>query len=243
MCGRYAVTLPPEAMRDLFRTLNLIDYPPRYNIAPTQPIVVIWEQGGRRTAQLVRWGLVPGWAKDPRELSLMINARIEGILDKPAFRDSMRNMRCIVPASGYYEWQTDARGNKQPYYVTMADGSPMAFAGLYATWSGPDGEEIDTAAIVTVPAGPDTAHVHNRTPAILRGAAIDDWLDTRHVNAVHAQQLALPLEAGAVRLHPVSRRIGSADAEGPDLIVPVEPQPAPPPARRRAAGSGQLDLF
>jgi putative SOS response-associated peptidase YedK len=241
MCGRYAVTLPPQAMRDLFRTLNQLDYPPRYNIAPTQPIVAIWQQAGRRTAQLVRWGFVPGWVKDPREFSLIINARIEGIDEKPAFRDAIRNQRCIVPASGYYEWHTGPDGTKQPYYVTMQDGSPMAFAGLYANWSGPNGEEIDTAAIVTTPAGPDTVHIHPRTPAILRGDAIEQWLDTANVNGRFAVQLPQPLEAGVVRLHPVDRAVGSNQADGPNLIIPVSLD-APPP-RKKAAAGGQLDLF
>jgi putative SOS response-associated peptidase YedK len=173
----------------------------------------------------------------------MINARIEGLEDKPAFRDSLRNQRCIVPASGYYEWQTLPDGRKQPYFVTLADGSPMAFAGLYATWAGPDGEEVDTAAIVTTPAGADTAHVHNRTPAILRGEAVEAWLDTGHVRAPQAAAMIAPLEAGAITLHPVGRAIGSATAEGPDLIVPVAADPATPRPRRRAAASGQLDLF
>ncbi len=242
MCGRYAVTLPPEAMRDLFRTLNQLDYPPRYNIAPTQPIPVVWQQAGRRTAQLVRWGLIPAWVRDPREFSLVINARAESMEDKPAFRDALRNQRCIVPASGYFEWHTRPDGTKQPYYVTMADGSPMAFAGLYSTWSGPHGEEIDTAAIVTTPAGPDTSHIHPRTPAVLRGDAVEQWLDTARIPARVAAQLAQPLETGTVTLFPVCRGVGSADKDGPELIQPVAPEAAPP--RRKAAGGGsQLDLF
>jgi putative SOS response-associated peptidase YedK len=241
MCGRYAVTLPPEAMRELFRTLNRIDYPPRYNIAPTQPIVVIWEQGGRRTAQLVRWGLVPGWVKDPREFSLLINARAETMAEKPAFSDSLRNQRCIVPASGYFEWRTRPDGSKQPYFVTMVDGSPMAFAGLYATRAGPGGEEIDTAAIITVPAGPDTSHIHPRTPAILQGEAIEQWLDTGHIAGPVASRLAQPLPAGSVRLIPVGSGIGSSTADGPELIAEVAEEPG---QRRKAAGGGnQLELF
>jgi putative SOS response-associated peptidase YedK len=228
-------------MRDLFRTLNRLDYPPRYNISPTQPIVVIWEQAGRRTAQLVRWGLVPAWVKDPREWSLLINARAESMADKPAFRDSLRNQRCIVPASGYYEWRTRPDGSKQPYFVTMLDGSSMAFAGLYATWAGPGGEEIDTAAIVTVPAGPDTDQIHPRTPAILQGDAVERWLDTGHVNGLAARQLAQSLPVGSVRAIPVGAGVGSNAADGPELIAEVaEEEPVP---RRRAAGGGQLELF
>jgi putative SOS response-associated peptidase YedK len=245
MCGRYAATLPPEMMAELFALLNQIDYPPRYNIAPTQPVVCIWEQQGKRTAQLVRWGLVPGWVKDPRDFPLLINARAETMATKPAFRDSLRNQRCIIPASGYYEWMKGPDGRRQPYYITMVDGSPMAFAGLYTSWSGPEGEEVDTAAIVTVDASPDVAPIYDRMPAILRGEAIDAWLNTRDVDIREAVQLALPLPEGSIRYHPVAKTVGSSQAEGPQLIEPIDAGLAEVAPRRAAAGSGttQLDLF
>ncbi len=242
MCGRYAVTLPPEAMRELFRTLNSIDYPPRYNIAPTQPILAILQRRGQRTMELLRWGLVPDWASDPQKFALLINARCESMADKPAFRDAVRFRRCIVPANGYYEWHTDADGKKQPYYVTMADGSLMAFAGLYATWSGPNGESIGSAAIVTTPAGPDTLHIHDRTPAVLLGEAVERWLETERVSAQEAVALAQPLPAGTVGLVPVSPAVGSNMAEGPELIEPVDPIEREEPTPRRKA-AGQLELF
>lgn len=246
MCGRYAVTLPKEAMRDLFRTLNMVDYPARYNIKPTEPILTIRERHGRRSMQFARWGLVPSWVKDPREFALLINARSEGMIDKPAYRDAMKWHRCIVPASGYYEWMKDGKGNSQPFYVAMADGTPMAFAGLYATWSGPNGEEIDSAAIVTTPAGADTIHIHDRAPAVLRGDQIEAWLDTAHVTAEIAAELCVPLEGGAVTYHPVDKLVGRTDSDGPTLIAPIDlatqPAPAPKP-KKRAAGGGQLDLF
>ena len=103
MCGRYAFLLPPEAMAELFKTHNEVMYPPRYNITPTQPIIVIIEREGRRTAELFRWGFVPGWVKDPKDFPLLINARSESVLDKPSFRDAIRNSRCIIPASNYFE--------------------------------------------------------------------------------------------------------------------------------------------
>ena len=246
MCGRYAVTLPPEAMAELFRTLNQLDFPPRYNVAPTQPIVAILLEHGQRNAKLLRWGLVPAWVKDPREFPLLINARAESMADKPAFRDALKHGRCIIPASGYYEWRTGPDKKKQPYYITLADGAPMALAGLYATWTGPQGEEIDTAATVTVPANPDLAVVHDRMPAILRGDAIDDWLNVREVGAAEALRLALPLPAGVVKFHPVSTRVGSAISDDPDLIRPVMldlPEQAERPRKKAASGNGQLDLF
>ncbi|HEY8595563.1 MAG TPA: SOS response-associated peptidase [Devosiaceae bacterium] len=247
MCGRYAFTLPPEAMRDLFRTLNSIDYPPRYNIAPTQPIVTVLNERGRREARLARWGLVPEWVKDPREFPLIINARVEGLTGKPAFRGAMRHHRCIVPASGYYEWKKEPGGAKTPYYITRVDGGPMAFAGLFSTWLGPSGEEVDTAAIVTVPSGPDTADIHDRMPAVLSDDDIDFWLDNTPGsagNAEAARQLALPLPMGSLAMHAVSQRVNSNRNEGPDLIEPAtESRPEPKRKAAGGGGSGQMDLF
>lgn len=251
MCGRYAATLPPEMMVELFRLLNRIDYPPRYNITPTQPIAVIWEQEARRTVQLVRWGFVPGWVKDPREFPLLINARAEGLLEKPSFRDAIKRSRCVVPASGYYEWMKGPDGRKRPYYITLENDEPMAFAGLYSTWSGPEGEEIDTAAIVTVEPNLEISSIYDRMPAILRGPeAIDDWLNTRDVTAKEAVRLASPPPPGTMKYVPVGKAIGSALAEGPDLIRPLTAEEmaaedAKKPVRRKKAvgDMGQGELF
>ena len=241
MCGRYAATLPPEQMAELFKLLNQIEMVPRYDIAPTQPVAAIWEETGRREGHFARWGLVPRWVKDPREFPLMINARAETMAEKPAFRDALKHGRCIIPASGYYEWHTGPDKKKQPYYITLEDDQPMALAGLYATWVGPEGEEIDTVATITVPANPQLSVVHDRMPAILRGDEIDAWLDVRGVPAKDAYQLALPLPDGVVKFHPVSTRVNSARDDDPGLILEVTPE-KPEPPRKKAAG-GQLDLF
>lgn len=245
MCGRYAATLPPEQMVELFKLLNSVAMVPRYNIAPTQPVAAIWEESGRREAHFARWGLVPRWVKDPREFPLLINARVETMDEKPAFRDALKHGRCIIPASGYYEWHTGPDKKKQPYYITLENDRPMALAGLYATWVGPEGEEIDSVATITVPANPQLSVVHDRMPAILEGDAIEQWLDVRGVTAKAAHQLALPLADGVVKFHPVSTRVNSARDDDPGLIVPVTVEkPEPPVVRpKRAAGGGQLDLF
>jgi putative SOS response-associated peptidase YedK len=241
MCGRYASTLPPEMMVELYRLLKSVDIVPRFNIAPTQPIVAIWEAEGQREARFARWGLVPGWVKDPREFPLLVNARVETMAEKPAFRDALKHGRCIVPASGYYEWHTNPNRSKQPYYITMADDQPMALAGLYASWMGPNGEEIDSVATITVPANGQLAEIHDRMPAILRGKAIEDWLNVRDVRAGAAGQLALPLEDGAVKFHPVSTRVNSAREDDPGLIERAEIV-RPEPKAKKAAG-GQMSLF
>ena len=242
MCGRYASTLPPEMMVELFKLLKSIDLVPRYNIAPTQPIAAIWEAHGRREAHFARWGLVPGWVKDPREFPLLVNARVETMAEKPAFRDALKHGRCIIPASGYYEWHTNPDKSKQPYYITLEDGQPMALAGVYSSWMGPNGEEIDSVATITVPANPQLSAIHHRMPAILRGDEIDAWLNVRDVRAAEAAQLALPLEDGALKYHPVSTRVNSARDDDAGLIEPVTVT-RPEPRMKKVAGGGQLDLF
>ncbi|PXA90886.1 DUF159 family protein [Nostoc sp. 3335mG] len=247
MCGRYAATLPPEMMTELFRLLNTLAVVPRYNIAPTQPVAAIWEDHGRREGHFARWGLVPRWVKDPREFPLLVNARAESMRDKPAFRDALKHGRCIVPASGYYEWHTGPDKKKRPYYITRADGRPMALAGLYATWSGPEGEEVDSVATITVAANPQLAVIHDRMPAILlTDAAVDAWLDVRDVRAEEAARLALPLENGVLKFHPVSTRVNSARDDDPGLIEEVteeKPEPVMVKPKKVAGGGGQMDLF
>ena len=248
MCGRYAFLLPPEAMVALFKVLNEIDYPARYNIAPTQPILAILERQGRRTAELFRWGFVPGWVKDPRDFALLVNARAESMADKPSFRDAVRNSRCVVPASGYYEWMKGADGSRRPYYITSAETRTMAFAGLYSTWAGPNGEEVDTVCIVTVHPNLEISGVYDRMPAILRGEeAIDAWLNTRDVDAGEAVALAASAPPGTMRYHPVGKAVGRADADGPELIVPLTPEQAAAEKEssrpRKQAVDDQLDLF
>jgi putative SOS response-associated peptidase YedK len=249
MCGRYAFLLPPEAMAALFKVLNEVEYPPRYNITPTQPIIVVLERQGKRTAELFRWGFVPGWVKDPREFSLLINARAESMTEKPSFRDAVRNSRCIIPATGYYEWMTGADGVRRPYYIESNETGTMAFAGLYSTWAGPNGEEVDTVCIVTVDPNLEISGVYDRMPAILRGQdAIDAWLNTRDVDVREAVGLAVSPPAGTMKYYPVSKAVGRADAEGPKLILPLTPEQAAEEAassrpKKKAAGGGQMDLF
>lgn len=199
----------------------------------------------------MRWGFVPNWVKDPREFSLLINARAETMAEKPSFRDAVRHSRCIVPASGYYEWMKGPDGKRQPYYITMEDDSPMIFAGLYSNWAGPDGEEVDTACIVTVEPNLEISSVYDRMPAMLTGDAVDMWLNTRDFDITAARQLALPLPPGSLKYHPVGKAVGRADVDGPELIRPITPEEAEaeaaaavkPKKKVAAGGGGQLDLF
>src|SRR5438445_9153698 len=134
-----------------------------YNIAPTQQVPVLILENGVRHFRLMRWGLIPAWVKDPRKFSLLINARSETVREKPAFKNAIKRRRCLIPADGYYEWQ-DSSGRKRPFFIHRRDGKPVGLAALAETWMGPNGEEMDTVAIVTAPASHDLAALHHRGP-------------------------------------------------------------------------------
>src|SRR5919201_2677384 len=176
MCGRFVITSPPEALRQIFGYIEQPNFPPRYNVAPTQPIPVIILENGGRHFRLMRWGLVPAWVKDPKKFTLLINARSETVQDKPAFKNAIRRRRCLIPADGYYEWHV-SEYRKRPYFISRADRQPFGLAGLAETWIGPNGEEVDTVAVVTAAASPDLAVLHHRVPVTIAEDAFERWLD------------------------------------------------------------------
>ena len=217
MCTRYSLTSPSEAVRAYFRHHNEAVYPPRYNIAPTQPVAIVRpDHSGRRELMLVRWGLIPSWVKDPRTFSTLINARAESAAAKPAFRGALRHKRCLVPADGFYEW-TGAPGRKRPHLLRLRSGGPMALAGLYEHWLGADGSELDTMAILTVPANRHLAALHDRMPAILPPGDFEAWLDVRAVSAEEAQRLLVPAAEDALEIVEVSRKLNDPRNEGPEV--------------------------
>ncbi|MFN0217940.1 MAG: SOS response-associated peptidase [Hyphomicrobium sp.] len=221
MCSRYSLTSPPEAVRQLF-SLNLIeDYPPRYNIAPTQPVHFVQQsQSGERTAGLARWGLIPSWVKDPRTFSTLINARMESVAEKPSFRAAFRHRRCLIPADGFYEWTGDA-GSKQPHLIRLKNRDLFAFAGLWENWLGADGSEIETVAILTTAANADMTEIHDRMPVILQRDAYEGWLDCRSGTSLHAADLLAPLPNGLLDAMAVSRKLNNSRFEGPELQTPA----------------------
>jgi putative SOS response-associated peptidase YedK len=227
MCGRYLITSAPEAFRRLFDYEELPNFPARYNVAPTQPIPIVRVMEGKRRFALVRWGLIPPWVKDPRKFSLLINARGESVNEKPAFRNAMRRRRCLVPADGFYEWKNDG-GRKRPYCVRPRDGGPIAFAGLWETWMGPNGEEMETAAIITTAANRELAGLHDRMPVIVPPEAFDLWLDCRNDDATTAAALFVPAREGLLEAYEVSPAVNRVANDGPQLIEPVSAQPSPP---------------
>jgi putative SOS response-associated peptidase YedK len=221
MCGRYVIKSPPEVLRALFGYLEQPNFPARYNVAPTQPVPVVRMWEGRRQFALVRWGLIPAWVKDPRTFSLLINARGESVNDKPAFRNAMKRRRCLFPADGFYEWRREANA-KQPFFIHARDDSPLAFAGLYETWTGPNGEEQETAAIVTTAANRTLAPIHDRMPVIVPPEAQDFWLDP-NVDAETASAAIVPARDDLLEAYEISIAVNRTVNDSPDLIARVAP--------------------
>jgi putative SOS response-associated peptidase YedK len=253
MCGRYTLTSAPEAIRALFRYEEQPNFPPRYNIAPTQPIAIVRLSEGKRQLALVRWGLLPSWVKDPKTFTLLINARGESVCDKPAFRNAMKRRRCLIPADGFYEWQAVA-GRKQPFYVRAKAGTPLAFAGLWETWIGPNGEELETAAIVTTRANRTLAAIHERMPVVVPPEAFDLWLNCADVDAKTAEALIQPASDNLLEAYAISTAVNRVANDNAKLIepsAPDEPEAVPKPAAAKPAPSkraakkndGQASLF
>ena len=256
MCGRFVITSPPEALRLIFGYVEQPNFPPRHNIAPTQPVPVVIIENGAKHFRLMRWGLVPSWVKDPRKITLLINARSEGISDKPAFKNAIRRRRCLIPADGYYEWQAASGGRKRPYFIYRRDGQPFGLAAIAESWIGPNGEQLDTVAIVTAAASEDLAVLHHRVPVTLTPADFARWLDCSSDSAEPVMELLVSPEAGEFTWHEVSTRVNHADNDEAQLILPISDEQraaedAPKPAKRAVPrkpapaprDDGQGDLF
>lgn len=221
MCGRFTLTEPDVGV--LLETFSLTHPPeplsPRYNIAPTQAVAtVVNENDGSRVLRLMRWGLIPSWAKDPSIGSRMINARSETLAEKPSYRNALKRRRCLIVADGFYEWQKQP-GGKIPMYITLKDRQPFGFAGLYETWTEPEsGESLVTCTIVTGPANEFMASIHERMPIILPPDAYDLWLDPQEMNTARVLELLKPYPADQMRAYPVSTRVNTPANDDPSLI-------------------------
>jgi putative SOS response-associated peptidase YedK len=247
MCGRYVITSAPEAIRALFPEPP--NFPPRYNIAPTQPVPIVRISERARAFALVRWGLIPAWVKDPREFALLINARGETVNEKPAFRNAMQRRRCLFPADGFYEWKSDGE-RKRPHFIRPRGGGPIAFAGLWETWMGPNGEEVETACIVTTRANRTLAPIHDRMPVVITPDAFEMWLDSAHVDATTAAALIVPAPDDLFEALEISTAVNRTANDSAALIEPVAASAAAPPARAIAKpkakskkDDGQASLF
>jgi putative SOS response-associated peptidase YedK len=247
MCGRFVITSPPAAIRQVFGYAEQPNFPPRYNIAPTQPVPVVILDQGARHFRLMRWGLVPAWVKDPKKFTLLINARSETVQDKPAFKNAIRRRRCLIPADGYYEWHV-SEGRKRPYFIYRADRKPFGLAGVAETWVGPNGEEVDTVAVVTAPASPDLAVLHHRVPVTIAEGAFEHWLDCSSDSAEGVMAMLTGPDEGEFAWHEISTRVNHVANDDAQLLPPITDEQraaeAPKPKRaavRKAAASGGDD--
>ena len=213
MCGRFAFYSPAEAAVALFGVNASFEVKPRYNIAPTQDIAAIRDGQEGRELVMLRWGLVPFWAKDPSIGNRMINARAETVAEKPSYRAAFRHRRCVVLADGFYEWRRE-NDAKTPYFISLADGKPFALAGLWENWTDKaTGESLQTTTLITTAANEFMQALHHRMPVVLQTAATDEWLAGSVEPLEHAAKRTPKLKAW-----PVERRVNNARNEGEDLI-------------------------
>lgn len=204
------------------------ELPPRYNIAPTQSVAVVRAQlGGGRRLDMLRWGLVPPWVKDLKQAPMLVNARVETVMEKPSFRGAFRARRCLIPADGFYEWKT-VGGKKQPMYFSMKDGASFALAGLWERWEGPQGAHLESFTLLTTEPNAVVADIHDRMPVILPPDAYALWLDPALGEPERLLPLLGPYPAEAMHVYPVSPRVNAASNDDPSLVEPVSEPPPPP---------------
>jgi len=231
MCGRFTLATPAKEWAGLFDLDPPPKLAPRYNIYPTEPIVTVRatraaareNPAGARELALPRWGLIPGWAKDPGTGTGMINARSETLAEKPSFRDAFRERRCLVVADGFYEWRAAGR-RKQPYYIRVHDGRPFAFAGVWERWLDPAGQPVDSCAIVTTEANDLLRSLHARMPVIVPPSEHGRWLDAELRDPRELSDLFLPFPSDQMSFYPVSTRVNGVTFDDPECVRPLPVQ-------------------
>ena len=224
MCGRFAQASEPDAIAELFHLpVEAVPiFQPRYNLAPTQPALVLRRHPhtGEKELTFLTWGLIPSWAKDPSIGNKLINARAETLAEKPAFRAAFRRRRCLVPADGFYEWKKVGK-EKQPYFIARKDGKPLAIAGLWEHWEAPDGSVIESFTLITTEPNPLVKRLHDRMPAILPEEAFDIWLDPAADLATLQELLLTPYPAEWLDAWPVSKLVNSPAYDDASLVEPL----------------------
>ena len=260
MCGRFSLTASPEEVAEFFDLEEVEDFPPRYNIAPTQPILIIagdisrapGDNRSNRRPLLVRWGLIPSWVKDLEKFPLLINARSETAAEKASFRAAMRHRRVLIAASGFYEWHRPPKELKEkpvPYWIRPAHGGIVAFGGLMETYMTPDGAEIDTGAILTTSANSAIAPIHDRMPVVIKPQDFERWLDCKAGEPRDVADLMKPVDQDFFEAIHVSDRVNKVANSGPDLQERVAETPKPmdsrpePKADKPDGPPDQLKLF
>ena len=223
MCGRYAFY---ESWQEFLREYNIEvdhvnEFPPVYNAAPSMRLPVLYQSDAKRHIDIYRWGLIPHWSKDEQIGYKMINARGESVATKPAFRKPFASQRCLVPASGFFEWKKQGK-TKQPWFIRFSESAPMWFAGLYDEWISTDsGEVIPSFTIITTEANEAMEELHDRMPAILRPDSFNPWLDPQNRNTEELTSLLQPWPDSNLTMHPVSREVGNPRNQGKELVEPM----------------------
>lgn len=221
MCGRYTLNQSGETLAQTFSVSDPPPVEPRFNIAPTQPVLAVVEgQMANREFRYLQWGLVPSWAKDPKMGARMINARAETVAEKPSFRAAFKRRRCLIPADGFYEWKRSGK-TKQPFYFYLTAHQPFAFAGLWEHWEHGDGSVIESCTILTTEANDVLKSVHDRMPVILATEAYSTWLDANQ-SPDALFPLLRPFDPEAMSCHAVSVQVNSPAVDAPDCIAPIE---------------------
>lgn len=221
MCGRFTLTADPKQIRDAFPWITVPeDLNSRYNIAPSQPVAVI-PNNGRNQLDFYLWGLIPSWAKDPSIGNRMINARAETLSEKPSFRTAYRRRRCLILADGFYEWKKQPGSKaKQPVYIRLKSQSPFAFGGLWERWDAPDGSTIFSCTIITTEPNDMVAEIHNRMPLILPAGSYQDWLAPEELNPGKLDPLLRPFPAADMQAYEVSTLVNNPANDEPACIAP-----------------------
>lgn len=223
MCGRFTLTIDPSELKETFANYTFPSrFSPRFNIAPTQPVLAI-PNDNKNTADFFLWGLIPSWAKDPTIANKLINARGETIAEKPSFRGSFKYKRCIIPADGFYEWKAQAgEKTKIPHFIHMKDRQPFALAGLWDEWNSPDGSSIRTCTIITTQPNELMSTLHNRMPVILDAMDYNRWLDPAPQTPENLLSLIKPFPADRMSAYPVSTMVNRPDNDRPECILPLQ---------------------
>ncbi|MDB5508976.1 MAG: putative response-associated peptidase [Hyphomicrobiales bacterium] len=243
MCGRFAITLPPEAVRAYFGYVEQPNFPPRANIAPTQPTPIVRVERRRdgeltRHFHLVRWGFLPAFVKDPKDYPLVVNARAETLSEKASFRNAVRRRRCLFVADAYYEWRRipgqKGRGASTPFLIRRRDGAPLGLAGLWEAWMGPNGEEIETACTITTLANGALSAIHDRMPVIIERENFDRWLAIDDERDTRYEALMKPAADDVLEFFEIGTAVNKVANDGSWIQEPVAPTqrltPKPAPA-------------
>lgn len=231
MCGRFFLQRDPAGLARYFETVNPTpNHAASWNVAPTQDSLVVRRhpETGERHLDMLRWGLVPRWAKDTKDAARLMNARADTVAEKPSFRDAFQKRRCLVPMDGFYEWRKAEDGSRQAYAVALASGTPMAVAGLWEGWKSPEGSWLRTFTVITTDANAKQALVHHRMPAILPPELWDAWLGAEPATAEELLEFLIPCPAEDLAIWPVDNRVGRVAENDPGLLARAAGVKPPP---------------